>query len=40
MTTPHTETTPEIPVPRERRAVRVVVMCVVAAAILFLAAIS
>ncbi len=40
MTAPHNEPTPAIPVPRERRAVRIVVMCVVVAAILFLAAIS
>lgn len=40
MTTPDNETDPEMRVPRGRRAVRIVVMCVVVAAILFLAAIS
>jgi hypothetical protein len=39
MTTPNNETDPGIRVPRGR-AVRIVVMCVVVAAILFLAAIS
>jgi hypothetical protein len=40
MTAPNIETDPGIRVPRRRRAVRIVVMCVVVAAILFLAAIS
>jgi hypothetical protein len=40
MTTPNNETDPGIPVPHGHRAVRIVVMCVVVAAILFLAAIS
>ena len=40
MTIPNNETDPGIRVPRGRRAVRIVVMCVVVAAILFLAAIS
>lgn len=40
MTTPNTETDPAMRVPRGRRAVRIAVMCVVVAAILFLAAIS
>ena len=40
MPTPNNETDLGIPVPRGRRAVRIVVMCVVVAAILFLAAIS
>ncbi len=40
MTTPNNETDQGIRVPRGRRAVRIVVMCVVVAAILFLAAIS
>jgi hypothetical protein len=40
MTTPNTETDPEMRVPRGRRAVRIAVMCVVVAAILFLAALS
>ena len=40
MTTPNTETDPGMRVPRRHRAVRIVVMCVVVAAILLLAAIS
>lgn len=40
MTTPNNETDPGIRVPRGRRAVRIVLTCVVVAAILFLAAIS
>lgn len=40
MTTPNTETDPGIRVPRGRRAVRIVVMCVVVAAMLVFAAIS
>jgi hypothetical protein len=40
MTTPHNETDPGMRVPGGRRAVRIVVMCAVVAAILFLAAIS
>ncbi len=40
MTTPSDETDPGMRAPRGRRAVRIVVMCVVVAAILFLAAIS
>ena len=40
MTTPNNETDPWMRVPRGRRAVRIVVMCVVVAAILSLAAIS
>ena len=40
MTTPSNETAPGIRVPRERRTVRIVVMCVVVAAILFLATAS
>jgi hypothetical protein len=40
MTTPGSETDPGMRVPRGRRAVRIVVMCVVVAAILSLAAIS
>jgi hypothetical protein len=40
MTTPNTETDPGMRVRRGRRAVRIVVMCVVVAAILFLAAVS
>lgn len=40
MTTPNNETDPGIRVPRGHRAVRIAVMCVVVAAILFLAAIS
>ena len=40
MTTPKNETDPGIRVPRGRRAVRIVVMCVVVAAILSLATIS
>jgi hypothetical protein len=40
MTTPNTETDPGIRVPRGRRAVRLVVMCVVVAAMLVFAAIS
>ena len=40
MTTPNNETDPGIRVPRGRRSVRIVVMCVVVAAILSLAAIS
>lgn len=40
MTAPNTETDPGMRVPRGRRTVRIVVMCVVVAAILFLAAIS
>jgi hypothetical protein len=40
MTTPHNETDPGMRVPRGRRAMRIVVMCVVVAAILVLAAIS
>jgi hypothetical protein len=40
MTTPNTETDPGIRVPRGRRAVRIVVICLAVAAILFLAAIS
>jgi len=40
MTTPNNETDPGIRLPGGRRAVRIVVMCVVVAAILFLAAIS
>jgi hypothetical protein len=38
MTTPKNETDPGIRVPRGRRAVRIAVMCVVVAAMLFLAA--
>ena len=38
MTTPDSETDPGMRVPRGRRAARIVVMCVVVAAILFLAA--
>jgi hypothetical protein len=40
MTTPNTETDPGMRVPRGRRAMRIVVICVVVAAILFLAALS
>lgn len=40
MMTPNTETDPGMRVPRGRRAVRIVVMCAVVAAILFLAAVS
>lgn len=40
MTTPNNETDPRIRVPRGRRAVRIVVMCAVVAAILSLTAIS
>ena len=40
MTTPNNETDSGMRVPRGRRAVRIVVMCVVVAAILSLAAIS
>ena len=40
MTTPISETDPGLRVPRGRRAARIVVMCVVVAAILSLAAIS
>jgi TRAP-type C4-dicarboxylate transport system permease small subunit len=40
MTTPHNETDPGMRVPRGRRVMRIVAMCVVVAAILFLAAIS
>lgn len=40
MTTPDNETDRGIRLPGGRRAVRIVVMCVVVAAILFLAAIS
>ena len=40
MTTPNSEMGPGIRVPRGHRAVRIVVMCVVVAAILFLAVIS
>jgi hypothetical protein len=40
MTTPNNETDPGMRVPRGHRAVRIVAMCVVVAAILFLAAIS
>ena len=40
MTIPRNETDPGMRVPRGRRAVRIVVMCVVVAAILSLAAIS
>jgi hypothetical protein len=40
MMTPHNETDPGMRVPGRRRAMRIVVMCVVVAAILFLAAIS
>jgi hypothetical protein len=40
MTAPNIETNPGRRVPRGRRTVRIVVMCVVVAAILFLAAIS
>ena len=40
MTTPSNETDPGIRVPRGRRAVRIAMMCAVAAAILFLTAIS
>ena len=40
MTTPNTETDPGIRVPRGRRAARLVVMCVVVAAMLVFAAIS
>ena len=40
MTTPHNGTDPEMRVPRGRRAARIVVMCVVVAAIVFLAATS
>ena len=40
MTISNNETDPGIRVPRGRRAVRIVVLCVVVAAILFLAAIS
>ena len=38
MTTPDNETDPGMRVPRGHRAVRIVVMCVVVAVILFLAA--
>jgi hypothetical protein len=40
MTTPNNETDPGIRVPRGHRAVRIAVICVVVAAILFLAATS
>jgi hypothetical protein len=40
VTTTNNETDPGVRVPRGRRAVRIVVMCVVVAVILFLAAIS
>jgi hypothetical protein len=40
MTTPNNETDPAIRVPRGHRAVRIAAMCVVVAAILFLAATS
>jgi hypothetical protein len=40
MTTPNNETDPGMRVPREGRAVRIAVMCVVVAAILFLAVTS
>jgi hypothetical protein len=40
MTTPDNEMDPVMRVPRGHRAVRIVVTCVVVAAILFLAAIS
>jgi len=40
MTTPDSETDPGMRVPGRHRAVRIVVMCVVVAAILSLAAIS
>ncbi len=40
MTTPNNETDPAMRVPRGHRAVRIVVMCVVVAVILFLAATS
>jgi hypothetical protein len=40
MTTPNNETDPGIRVPHGRRAVRLVVMCVVVAAMLVFAAIS
>ena len=40
MTTPDNETDPGMRVPRGRRTVRIAVMCVVVAAILFLAAAS
>ena len=40
MTTPNNETDPGMRVPGGHRAVRIVVMCVAVAAILFLAAIS
>ena len=40
MTTPNNATGPGIRVPRGRRAVRIVVICLAVAAILFLAAIS
>jgi hypothetical protein len=40
MTTPNTETDPGMRVTRGRRTARIVVMCVVVAAILVLAAIS
>jgi hypothetical protein len=40
MTTPSNATDPGMRVPRGRRAVRIVVMCVVVAAMLSLAAIS
>jgi hypothetical protein len=40
MTTPNNETDPGVRVPRGSRAVRIAVMCVVVAAILFLAVTS
>jgi TRAP-type C4-dicarboxylate transport system permease small subunit len=40
MTTSRNETDPGMRVPRGRRAVRIVVLCVVVVAILFLAALS
>jgi hypothetical protein len=40
MTTPDNYTDPGMHVPRGRRAVRIAVMCIVVAAILFLAAVS
>jgi hypothetical protein len=40
MTTPDNQTDPGMRVPRGRRAARIVVMCVVVAAIVFLAATS
>jgi hypothetical protein len=40
MTTPNNETDPGMRIPHGRRAVRIVLMCVVMAAILFLAVIG